>query len=69
MTDACVHIGAFVHKRNEDAMARYSEHGTNRIYQAVDDFRANYLLGSGLLLFNEASWRIELYIQSLCRNF
>lgn len=36
-------------------MARYSEHDTNKIYQAADVFRANCLLRDGSLLFDETS--------------
>ncbi len=42
---------------NQDAIARYSEHDTSRIYQAADAFRANCLLGDGWLLIDEASVR------------
>lgn len=36
-------------------MARYSEHDTDRIYQAAEAFRADCLLGDGSLLFQDAS--------------
>jgi len=36
-------------------MARYSEHDTDRIYQAADAFRVNCLLRDGSLLFEEAA--------------
>jgi 5-methylcytosine-specific restriction protein B len=39
----------------EDAMARYTENDTNKIYQAADAFRDNCLLHDGSLLFDDAS--------------
>jgi len=36
-------------------VARYSEHDTDRIYQAAEAFRADCLLGDGSLLFQDAS--------------
>src|SRR5690554_3678288 len=46
---------------NEDAMARYSEHDTTKIYQAAEAFRANCLLSDGSLLFQDASvWRPDV---------
>ncbi len=42
-------------------MARYSETDTAKIYQVADLFRANCLLGSGSLLFDDAAiWRPEI---------
>ncbi len=42
-------------------MARYSEHETNKIYQAADIFRANCFLRDGSLLFEDASvWRADI---------
>jgi 5-methylcytosine-specific restriction protein B len=40
---------------NEDALARYSEHDTSRIFQAADAFRANCPLRDGSQLFGETS--------------
>lgn len=42
-------------------MARYSEHDTDRIYQAAEAFRADCLLRDGSLLFQDASvWRPDV---------
>lgn len=42
-------------------MARFSEHDTNKIYQAADAFRANCLLSDGSLVFEGVSvWRPEV---------
>lgn len=42
-------------------MARYSEHDTDKIYQAAEAFRADCLLRDGSLLFKDASvWRPDV---------
>ncbi|WP_374682814.1 hypothetical protein [Accumulibacter sp.] len=46
---------------NEDAMARYSEHDTSKIYLVAKAFRASCLLSEGSLLFEGASvWRPDV---------
>ena len=45
----------------KDAMARYSEHDTSKMYQAADAFRTNCLLSDGSLLFDDTSvWRPDV---------